>query len=121
MKKCLIGLCFAFLFGTSFALEAKEGLMKILLIESSGRFNIYYLQDVSKGSYIPLLFERDPRTSSLNVLVDNKMYRLGESSEFRVTTRKTEADWNSSSSPPFCRLPRASASLFRRVRVSLME
>jgi hypothetical protein len=91
MKRILACLCLALCSAAVFALEAKDGLLKIVLTESSGRFNIYYLQDLSKGSYVPLLFERDPRTSSLNVLVDNKLYRMGESPEFRISTQKNDS------------------------------
>jgi hypothetical protein len=91
MKRILACLSLCLIAASSFALEAKDGLMKIVLPEGSGRFNLYYLQDVSKSAYVPLLFERDPRTSSLNLLVDNKMYRLGESPEFRISAQKTDA------------------------------
>jgi hypothetical protein len=90
-KRLLTLLGLSLLAASSWALEAKDGLMKIVLNESSGRFSLYYLQDLSKGSYLPLLFERDPRTSSLNVLVDNKIYRLGESAEFRISAQKTDS------------------------------
>lgn len=89
-KRIIACLAFCLIAMSGFALEAKDGLMKIVLTEGSGRFNLYYLQDVSKSAYVPLLFERDPRTSSLNLLVDNKMYRLGESPEFRISAQKTE-------------------------------
>lgn len=72
------------------ALDVKEGRVKLVLYEDSGRFNLYWMQDVARERYIPLLFERDPRTSALIVLVDNRMYRMGESSDFRISVRKLE-------------------------------
>jgi hypothetical protein len=51
MKRILACVCLSLCSVAVFAIEAKDGLMKIVLTESSGRFNIYYLQDVSKGSY----------------------------------------------------------------------
>jgi hypothetical protein len=73
------------------ALEVKDGLIKIVLQEDSGRFSVYYLDDVAKGRYEPLIFDRDPRTSSLNVYVDQKLYRMGESTEFRIGARRNGA------------------------------
>jgi hypothetical protein len=90
MRRTLVLLAFLAVLAPLSALEAKDGLMKVALYENSGRFNVYFLQDVAKDIYVPFLFERDPRTSSLNLFVDDRMYRLGESSEFRTSARKTD-------------------------------
>jgi hypothetical protein len=62
--------------------------MKVVLHEDSGRYSAYYLSDVAKSRYEPLLFERDPRTSSVNVYIDGRLYRMGESTDFRIGSRK---------------------------------
>jgi len=74
--------------GNSAALEIKDGLMKVVLHESSGRYTVYYLVDPAKSRYEPLVFDRDPRTSSLNVYIDGRLYRMGESSDFKAGSRK---------------------------------
>jgi hypothetical protein len=74
--------------GAAGALEVKDGLIKIVLHEDSGRFSAYYLADVAKGRYEALVFDRDPRTSSTNVYIDGILYRMGESTEFRIGSRR---------------------------------
>lgn len=64
------------------SLELTEGRMKIILHEDSGSFSIYYLDDVNSGKYIPLLFEKDPETSILSIMVNNKIYKMGNSAGF---------------------------------------
>jgi hypothetical protein len=105
MKRTIALIAVAFICLSSLAaLEVKDGLMKVVLFEDSGRFGVYYLSDVAKGTYVPLLFDRDPRTSSLNLLVDGKLYRMGESADFRIGFRRngTGADFIFKSS--FCTL-----------------
>ena len=67
------------------ALEIKDGRVKIILHKDSGRFSVYYLDDIEKQNYIPLLFADDPRTSSLNILIGNKVFTMGDSSSFKQT------------------------------------
>jgi hypothetical protein len=63
------------------ALEVSAGKLRLVLHQGLGRFSLY-----SDG--VPLFVDQDPRTSGLAVMVDNKPYRLGETSEFR---QKAEA------------------------------
>ena len=71
------------------ALELKEGRVKLILHENSGRFTAYYLEDVRKNKYSAFFLDQDPRTSVLSILVDNKVYRMGETSGFTETVQKT--------------------------------
>lgn len=74
----------------SWALEAREGLVKIAVDETSGRFSLYRLVDVAKDRYEALFFDQDPRTSSLTLSFDGRQYRLGDSAEFRQTVTRTD-------------------------------
>ncbi len=99
----IVGACILFLTvvqGT-FALELKEGRIKIVLHENMGKFSAYYLHDLSANKYTPLFLDQDPRTSSLSIIEDNKVYRMGESSDFRQVIESTAEGakfiWRSSS------------------------
>jgi len=71
------------------ALTVEQGRIKLVLHEDTGKFSLYYLEDLKKNSYTSLFFERDPRTSSLGLLVDNKILTLGPTSRFEQTTERT--------------------------------
>ena len=73
----------------SWALEVREGRIKLILHEGTGRFSLYYLSDLNKKKYIPFFADQDPRTSVMSLLVDNRIYKLGESSIFQEKAEKT--------------------------------
>ena len=73
----------------SYSLELTEGRFKITLHEDSGSFSIFYLQDINSGKYIPLLFNKDPETSLLSIMADNKNYKMGNTSVFSTEILKT--------------------------------
>lgn len=83
------------------ALEIKEGRIKLVLHENLGKFTAYYLTDIGKNTFKPLFFSQDPSTTSLSVLLENKVYRMGESSAFRQSIERTDRGakfvWKSSS------------------------
>lgn len=85
----------------SFALELKKGRMKVVLHENMGKFSAYYLYNLSSNRYSSLFLDQDPRTSSLSIIADNKVYRMGESSGFRQVIESTKNGakfiWRSSS------------------------
>jgi hypothetical protein len=60
------------------ALEVSSGRLRLVLHQGIGRFSLF-------ADDIPLFVDRDPRTSGMALMVDNKVYKLGETSEFRVT------------------------------------
>lgn len=86
---CLAGILLLALAPAAGALEVREGRIKLVLHEDLGRFSLYYLADVQSGNYVPLFVDSDPRTSSTTLLVDSRVSRLGESSEFQQTARRT--------------------------------
>ena len=71
------------------SLDVSQGRIKLTLHEGIGRFSIAYLTDVKSGTFKSFLSDQDPRTSVLSVAVGNKVYRMGESSEFKETVQKT--------------------------------
>ncbi len=71
------------------SLELVHGRIKLTLHEGIGRFSIAYQTDPAKDFYTPLLFDKDPRTSVTCLSVGNKVYRLGESAEFREEMERT--------------------------------
>lgn len=92
MKKLpLLVLAVALLASSASALEAKDGRVKLIIDERSGRFSLQYLADVATNRYVPLLYAQETRTTYPTLMVDQKVYRLGEASEFRVTTGQTDA------------------------------
>jgi hypothetical protein len=69
----------------SFAADYIDGRIKLTLNESTGRFVLYYLTDRAINRFEPLFSEQDPRTSSLSIMINERVYKLGEAPSF--TTR----------------------------------
>ncbi|MDA3939088.1 MAG: hypothetical protein PF693_07250 [Spirochaetia bacterium] len=82
MKTTSIIIFLMFIAFYSFSLELSEGRIKILLHENSGSFSAYYLEDINTGKYTPFLFDKDPETSLLSIMSDNKIFKMGNSSVF---------------------------------------
>jgi len=92
MKRFLSFLILACALGSSaFALEVRDGRMRLVVDDRSGRFALYYLADVTKNRYVPLLYDQETRTTYPTLMVDQKAYRLGETAEFRTTVAKDGA------------------------------
>jgi hypothetical protein len=70
-------------------LDVTQGRIRLTLHEGVGRFSIGYLTDLKGSAYRSFLVPKDPRTSSLSLVVSNTVYRLGEIQEFRETAEKT--------------------------------
>ncbi len=81
LLSCVVGLS---------ALEAREGLVKVVVNETTARVSIYKLIDVAKGRYEPLVFDQDPRTSFITLSADGRLSKLGDASEFRLTAARTD-------------------------------
>ena len=64
------------------ALDVADGRVRLSLNEGIGRFVLSCQTSGSTGVYVPLLAAQDPRTTLLSIVVGNKIYRMGESSEF---------------------------------------
>jgi hypothetical protein len=72
------------------ALEAKEGLVRLVVNESNARISLYRLIDIAKNRYEPLIFEQDPRTTFATLSAEGRLYKLGDASEFRISTARTD-------------------------------
>jgi len=72
------------------ALEIREGRLKLIIYENTGRFSLYYLSDIQKDRYESLFVDQDPRTSFIALLLDDRTHRLGESTAFRSRMERTD-------------------------------
>lgn len=72
------------------ALEAREGLVKVIVNETTARISLYKLVDVAKGRYEALIFDQDPRTTVLTLSADGRLAKLGDSSEYRINVARTD-------------------------------
>lgn len=70
------------------ALEIKEGRMRIVVDERNGRMAFYYLADMTRNQYVPLLYDQESRTSYPTLVIDQRGYKLGESGDFRITVSR---------------------------------
>lgn len=72
------------------ALEVSDGRIKLALNEANGRFSLYFMTDMGKGTFTPLFLDQDPRTSVATLVADGKGYRLGEDPVFTLSAAKVE-------------------------------
>jgi hypothetical protein len=72
------------------SLDISQGRMKVALNEGTGRFSVSYMTDLKSAVFKPLLVANDPRTSVVCIAIGNKVYRLGESMEFRTGAERTD-------------------------------
>lgn len=70
------------------ALEIKEGRVRIVIDERNGRMAFYYLADMTRNQYVPLLYDQESRTSYPTLVLDQRTYKLGESGDFRITVSR---------------------------------
>jgi hypothetical protein len=74
----------------SYGLEIREGLVKLVIDETSARVSLYRLVDVAKDRYEALIFDEDNRTTYLTLSFEGRQYKLGDSSDFRQTITRNE-------------------------------
>ena len=101
LKNCVILLIIIFLnFPSLWSLETVNGRVKLILHEGIGRFSLYYQTGLSGRKYLPLFVDQDPRTSTIKLVINNKIIKLGESSEFKESAELTASGarfiWESS-------------------------
>lgn len=83
----LLGLIFAVPLLPLNGLEISSGKIKLTLFEGIGRFNLSYRS--AAGDWVPLLSPQDPRTTMLSLVLDSRVFRLGDSPEFVERLEKT--------------------------------
>jgi hypothetical protein len=73
-------------------LDLEDGAIKVTLNEGIGRFSLYAFSSdkAGKRTFVPLLLAQDPRTTVLSVVSGNRVYRMGESSEFSESVQQTQ-------------------------------
>jgi hypothetical protein len=110
----------------AFALDIADGRVKLSLVEGIGRFTLSAQNSGGSGAYVPLLATQDPRTSVLSVVYGNKIYRMGESSEFKETAEKVQGGarfiWRSTFlqvTETFTLIPAANSSVTSGVRIDV--
>jgi hypothetical protein len=59
-----------------------NGRIRLMLYKDTGRFALYYLMD--DGQALPFFMSQDPRTSYITVFLNNREYRIGDASLFRI-------------------------------------
>lgn len=92
MKKAFFVLIIFLTAYSVFAAEFADGRVKLVINEDSGRFSLYYMADLASEAYVPFFVDEDPRTSFLSVMVNNRNYKMGESSLFRTSLGGTPSD-----------------------------
>ena len=110
----------------AWALDLSDGLLRLTLFERTGRFSLSYLAKGRGGIPISLLSAQDPRTSTLSIVVGNKIYRMGETSEFSQTVEKSARGgrfvWKSSFlqvTETFTFIPSADSSVTSGVQIDI--
>ena len=78
----------AMLVSAASGLELKDGRMRLVIDDRNGRFALYYLEDVTRNRYVPLLYAEETRTTYPTLVFDQKTYKLGDASDFRVTVAR---------------------------------
>ena len=63
------------------AAEYSDGQLRLVIHEATGRFSLYSLET---GTPQALFSDRDPRTSFLSVMVNDRSYKLGDTFSFRI-------------------------------------
>jgi hypothetical protein len=91
MKKFLVMLIISgfVMISSVSGLELKEGRIKLILHEDSGRISIFYQDKLVSNEYTSLLLKQDPRTSGIILLIDNKSLRMGSNFEFDQKIEET--------------------------------
>jgi hypothetical protein len=65
-----------------FSEDYADGKIRLSLNEDTGRFSLYYIN--AGEEYVPFFSDRDPRTSFLGLMINNRTYRMGDAASFRM-------------------------------------
>jgi hypothetical protein len=87
MHKIFLVLLLGLAFSNLYSMEYTDGRIKLVIDEKSCRFSLYYMTDVDKRIYQPLFWEKDKRTSVLSLYINDKEYKMGGNSEFKMIVR----------------------------------
>jgi hypothetical protein len=70
------------------ALEIDQGRVRLVLHEGIGRFSLYARSGYTQDTEIPLFVDQDPRTSGISLVVNDKIYKLGDAPDFHEKIEK---------------------------------
>ncbi len=70
------------------ALETRDGKVRLNVDERTGRFSFQFLADADKGTWVPMFYAEETRTTYATISVDGKTSRLGDSSDYRVSVSR---------------------------------
>lgn len=89
MNKKLVGLVFLCICTMQLvALELRDGRMRLVVDERSGRFSVYYQTDAGSQSWLALLYDQENKTSYPTLVFDQRTFKLGDSSDFRTVVSR---------------------------------
>ena len=80
-------ICFFMALFLSFPLIAAEytnGSIRLVLNADNGRFSLYSLDNSSQRKPLALFADQDQRTSFLSVMINDRSYKMGDSSAFKI-------------------------------------
>ena len=91
-----------------------DGYIRLVLNERTGSFSLYYLSDPKTVRYVPLFNADEPLASFLSINIDGKVYRLGNTKQFRTRIERLNGDPALVFESPFVRV----TQLFTPVKTS---
>jgi hypothetical protein len=82
----------------------EDGFIRLVLNEKKGCFSLFYLTDPQNLRYEPLFNSRNSSASSLSVLVDDNIYKLGNSKKFKTRIERDKKDTSFIFESPFLKI-----------------
>jgi hypothetical protein len=74
------------------ALDARDGLVRVTIDEMNGHVILYRLVNLAGlNKYEPLVYDADSTTSFLTVSVNGILYKMGDSREYRFSTKRIDS------------------------------
>ena len=83
-RRIFLAIALIFLSLTLGAAEYRDGSLRLVLDADSGRFSIYLLTETNLKKPQALFSDQDPRTSFLSVFLNDRSYKMGETSTFKT-------------------------------------
>jgi hypothetical protein len=84
----LVALLGALIVSSLAALDIREGRVRVVIDDRSGRMALYYLDDPARSRYTALLYDQESSTTYPTLMIDQRTYKLGESPEFRTNVSR---------------------------------
>ncbi len=72
------------------AFDIEQGNLVLRIYESTGYFSLYERQTQAGNKLIPLFADQDPRSSFSTILINNREFKLGQTSYFKLFTTQGE-------------------------------